>query len=303
MKAYVRTNAQSMEVELQDIAVPEVAEQEVLVEMSAFGVGIHDRYFIPSDANFPYTIGLEGSGVIKKIGNGVRDFVIGDRVILNSSSLPKGGCWAEYTVVPSDMLIFLPESMDFNEGATISVAGKTAMECMGALDLNEGDTLFIAGASGAIGSLVIQLAVDKGVRVIASASKNNHAYMHALGADITVDYKDADWQESLLKILPNGVDIALAIQPNTAKDSMDVVKNSGTVITVSGDSIAAERGITVSQFEHLLSWQEALNGLIGNITAGKVKIIIEKIYRFDQALEALAKTETRHARGKIVVSI
>ena len=303
MEAYVRTNAQSMAVELKQVAIPDVAEREVRVKMKAFGVGIHDRYFIPSDARFPYFIGLEGSGVIEKISKGVKGFVEGDQVILNSSSLSKGGSWAEYTVVPSDMLIYLPESMSFEEGATISVAGKTAMECMNALNLKKADTLFIAGASGAIGTFIIQLAADMGVRVIALASQKNHDYMKALGADITVDYKDAHWKDEVLKAIPNGVDMALAIQPNTAKDSMDVVKDNGKVITVSGDFISTERGISVSQFEHLLSWQDALNGLVDKIVAGKVKVVIEKVYPFEQALDALEKTESRHARGKTVVSL
>ena len=84
---------------------------------------------------------------------------------------------------------------------------------------------------------------------------------------------------------------------------MNVVKDKGKVITVSGDSIDTERGISVSQFEHLLSWQDALNGLVDKIVAGKVKVIIEKVYPFEQALDALEKTESRHARGKTVVSI
>ena len=303
MDAYVRTNAQTMAVELKQVAIPDVAEHEVRVKMSAFGVGVHDRYFIPSGAEFPYIIGLEGSGIIENIGEGVEVFAVGDQVILNSSNLGKGGSWAEYSVVPSDMLILLPETMGFAEGASISVAGKTAVECINALNLKKDDTLFIAGASGAIGTLVIQLAASLGVRVIASASQKNHDYMKTLGADITLDYKDAHWKNELLKAVPNGVDMALAIQPNTAKDSMDVVKDNGKVITVSGDTIAAERGILVSQFEHLLSWQDALNSLVDKIVTGKVKVVIEKVHPFEQALDALEKTESRHARGKTVVSL
>lgn len=299
----MRINAQSMDIALQEIPVPEVGAQEVLVKMYAFGVGIHDRYFIPSKATFPYTVGLEGTGIIIQVGYAVKEFIAGDRVILNSSMLIKGGCWAQYTVVPSEMLIHLPDSLTFEKGAALSVAGKTAMECVRTLDLKQGNTLFVAGASGAIGTLIIQLASNKEVRVIASASQKNHAYLQSLGAEITVDYQDPNWKEILLKAIPDRADIALAIQPNTAQDSMDVVKDNGTVITVSGDSIATQRGITVAQFDHLLSWQDALNDLISQIMAGKIAVVVEQVYPFDQALKALAKVETRHARGKVVVSV
>ena len=69
MKAYVRNDAASNAIELAEVPIPEVGESEVLVEVRAFGVGVHDRYFIPSHANFPYPIGTEASGIITSIGN------------------------------------------------------------------------------------------------------------------------------------------------------------------------------------------------------------------------------------------
>ena len=72
MKAFVRTNARTQEVVLQEVSIPEINGDEVLIKVKAFGVDIHDRYFIPSDANFPYVIGSEGAGVIEKIGSEVK---------------------------------------------------------------------------------------------------------------------------------------------------------------------------------------------------------------------------------------
>ncbi|WP_220464459.1 NADP-dependent oxidoreductase [Paraliobacillus salinarum] len=303
MKAYVRTSPQSMDVELTELDIPEIDEDELLVKVAAFGVGIHDRYFIPSNTNFPYPIGSEASGVIVKKGTLITDFQVGDRVILSSSLLPKGGCWAEYVAVPSKALIPMPDILEFIEGAAIPVAGKTALECMHTLDLKEGNTLFIAGASGAIGTLVIQLAAARGIRVIGSASSRNHEYMRSLGAEKTVDYSSPTWQEDVKALFPDGVDAALAIQPGTAEDSMMVVKDGGRVITVSGDRVQPTRGITVEQFQHQLNLQEALGSLVNDIASGKVRLVIEHVYAFTQALRALEKTETRHARGKLVVSM
>lgn len=303
MKAYVRTNSQNQTVELAEMPVPEIDKNEVLVRVQAFGVGIHDRYFIPNDANFPYIIGSEAAGIITMTGDKISCFKTGDRVILTSVLQPKGGCWAEYVAALEDSLTPLPNKMDFTEGAAIPVAGKTAIESMRALDLTKGDTLFVAGASGAIGTLIIQMAAQKGIRVIASASAKNHEYMTSLGAEIAVDYSVPNWKAQVKEWMPNGVDAALAIQPGTVKDCVDLVRDGGKAVTVSGDPIKTERDVAVFQFEYHEDSQDLLNNFVSDIAEGKIRLVIEHIYPFAQAIDALEKTETRHAKGKLVVSL
>lgn len=303
MKAFVRTSSQNQFVELAEMPIPEINNDEVLVQVQAFGVGVHDRYFIPNDVNFPYTIGTEAAGIITKTGDKIFRFKTGDRVILTSTLQTKGGCWAEYVAVSEHSLIPMPEKLDFVEGAAIPVVGKTALESMRAIDLNKGDTLFVAGASGAIGTLFIQLAAAEGIRIIGSASAKNYEYMLSLGAEKAVDYSDPNWKNQVKQWMPGGVDAALAIQSGTGKDCMDVVKDGGKVITVSGDQVVAERNIAVRQFEHHQDMQDSLEKLVSDIAEGKIRLVIERVYPFEQALDALEKTETRHARGKLAVSL
>lgn len=305
MKAFVRIAAAVQKVSLEEIPLPEIKADEVLIKVEAFGVGIHDRYFIPSDVNFPYAIGSEGSGVIKMLGNSVTDFSIGDRVIFTTVLQPQGGSWAEYTVAKQAALISLPENLSFTQGAAVSIAGKTALECMRTIDLKKGDKLFIAGASGAVGTFVIQLASAKGIHISASASEKNHDYMKSLGVEKTVDYNDAAWKNNVLEWSGNGVGVALAIQPGTGTDSIKVVKDGGKLITVSGDNdtVKTERNISVEQVQHHNDTQQKVVELVAAISRGEIKIVIEKEYTFEQALEALEKTETRHARGKLVVKV
>lgn len=303
MQAFVRLSADDMAVELAEVAIPAIDEHEVLVKVAAFGVGVHDRYFIPRNAQFPYPIGTEAAGVVAAKGAQVTGFAVGDRVILSSSLQPKGGCWGEYVAVSAQALIRMPDQLSFTEGAALPVAGKTALECMNALDLKAGSRLFIAGASGAIGSLVIQLAAANGIRVIGSASSRNHEYMRSLGAEGAVDYADPQWPAAVRNWAPGGVDAALAIQLGTGAESMAVVKNEGKLILVSGDQVLPERGITAEQFQHRLELRQAVGSLVNDVVAGRLRIIIEHVYPFGQALEALQKTETKHARGKLVVSM
>jgi NADPH:quinone reductase-like Zn-dependent oxidoreductase len=302
MEAFVRTSSQDQNVELMQRPVPEIAKEEVLVNVCAFGVGIHDRYFIPNDAVFPYTIGTEAAGVTVRTAGGVTQFKVGEQVMLTSVLLPKGGCWAEYVAVPQSFLIPMPRHMEYTTAAAIPIAGKTALESMRALALDAGATLFVAGASGAIGTLVIQLATARGIRVIGSASPKNHEYMLSLGAEKAVDYSAPNWKQQVREWTPDGVSAALAIQPGTVEDSIDVVTDGGTVVTVSGDPVPSRRNIAVFQFEHHEDTQQAVAQLASDIAEGRVQIVLEHIYPFDRAIDALRKTETRHARGKIVVT-
>lgn len=303
MTAYVRTSAQTQEVEQREVPVPEIASNEVLVKVQAFGVGIHDSYYIPSNANFPYVIGTEGAGIIEHVGSDVAGHDSGDRVMLSSAMQAQGGSWGQYVAVPADALVALPAVMSFTDAAAIPIAGKTALECMRALDLGAGETLFIAGASGAVGTLVIQLAAARGIRVVASASAANQNYMRDLGAEKTVDYRDPQWPDQIRQWAPGGVAAALAIQPDTLGDSMAVTRDGGHAVTVSGDPIEPQRGIRASQLQHHDDMRPAMARLVADIAAGLIRLVIEKVYPFDQALDALRKTQTRHARGKRVVSV
>ena len=303
MKAYVRSDNHTRNIKLAETSIPAIDENEVLIEVKAFGVGLHDRFFIPKKVSFPYTVGSEGAGVIMDIGKKVTHYKKGDRVVFTSSLLPKGGSWAEYIAIPNTNLVQLPDCLSFVEGASLPVAGMTALNAMNDLYLNYEDTLFIAGASGAVGTFVIQLARKKGIIVICSASEKNQEYMTSLGGCLSINYKSLSWKQDVLDFVLEGADAALAIQPNTGKDSMDVVKDNGKVILVSGGSLIFERGIAVKQLSHRLDSQQAMTGLISNIADGSIDVVIDHIYPFDQAVEALEKTELRHARGKVVVEV
>ena len=305
MKAFVRTAAVTQEVKFTEVPLPQIASAEVLIKVEAFGVGIHDRYFIPADAAFPYVIGSEGAGIITQTGAAVTGFEVGDRVVFTTILQPQGGSWAEYAVAKGDTLISLPAGLSFAQGAALPIAGKTALECMRELHLKAGETLFVAGASGAIGTFVVQLAVAGGIRVAASASSKNAAYLESLGVEKAVDYHNPDWQKEVLEWSEGGVTAALAIQPGTGAGSLEAVRTGGTLITVSGDSatVIPERNIRVAQMGHDAGTQQKVVELLEAVATGLIKVVIEKEYPFEEALDALGKTETRHARGKLVVRV
>lgn len=303
MQAYVRVDGDSQTVELVDIPAPVPEGGQVAVSMEAFGVGIHDRYFIKADGPFPYVIGIEGSGIVSSLGPDVTGIEIGDRVMVSTSMHPKGGTWAEIAVAEQSGIRPMPDALDFITAAGFPVAGGTAVESFHALGLKPGETLYVAGASGAIGTLVVQMATQLGARVVGSASAANHDHLRSMGAEHTVDYHDADWPDQVRAWAPGGVDAALAIQPGTAPSSQSVVRDGGRVITVSGDPCPGERGIRVEQFTHRPDSGQERDALVDDITAGRIHLVLEHVYPFAEALTALEKTETRHARGKLVVTL
>ncbi len=304
MKAFVKRSAAPDDIALEEVKVPSINEDELLVRVKAVGVGIHDSYFLPQEISYPYPIGIEAAGVVEEIGSEVTRYQKGDRIAFVSMMHPKGGTWAEYAAVQQDSLILpIPENMDFAKAAAVPVAGNTVLRALTALHLKEGDSVFIAGASGAIGTFAIQFAKARGWKVAGSASPKNHDYMKTLGADKTVDYRDPNWADEIRQWMPVGVDAAIAIQPGTGTESMHVVKDGGTVITISGDRIEPERGITAAFVPHKADVQNEIKALIQQIADGTYQLVIEQTYPFEQGLEALQKTQTRHARGKLVLML
>ena len=288
--------------ELMDVSIPKIDANEVLVRMRAIGVGLHDRYTNPGNVTFPYPIGVEGSGVVEDVGSAVTDYQTGDRVMITGMH-PKGGTWAEFAAINAHMLMPMPEGLSFQMAAALPVAGTTALGGVKALHLTQGDSLFIAGASGAIGTIAIQLAARRGYRVAASASPSNHEYMRSLGADFTVDYRDPNWADQVKEWMPGGVDAALAIQRGTGQTSLAAVRDGGRVVTISGDQVRTERNIEVSQMMHSADTRPEFLQMASDVASGRMRVVIEQVYPLEDAVTALEKTETGHARGKIIITV
>ncbi len=267
MTALVIPSAHDQTITFAQVAVPNVAADELLVEVKAVGVGIHDSYFLPRERSYPFPIGIEAAGVVAQIGSAVIGYVPGDRIAFISMMQPKGGVWAQYAAVRSDSLILaIPEGMSFEQAAAMPVAGNTTLRALHALSaIGEGSSVFVAGASGAIGTFALQLARARGWRVA-------------------------------------GVDGAMAVQPQTTGDSARVVKQGGTVVTISGDT-ETPPGVKVTGLAYDLDVQEELLALMDDVAAGRLQLVIEHVYPFSDALNALAKVQTRHARGKSVLSL
>ncbi|MCM3659765.1 NADP-dependent oxidoreductase [Georgenia satyanarayanai] len=287
------------------VPVPTIDADELLVRIRAVGVGIHDSTFLPRQLVLPYPIGIEAAGVVEEAGFAASGYGVGDRIAFVSMMQPKGGVWAEYAAVRADSLILpVPDGMGFEDAAAIPVAGNSALRALHALPATPpGGAIFVAGASGAVGTFAVQLARERGWEVAASASTPNHDYLRSLGATLTVDYRDPQWTEQVRRWRPEGLDGAVAVQPRTTAPCMGLVKAGGTVVTVSGDQVAPAHGVRVSGLAYGADVREELLAVMDRIARGEFILAIERVFPFTDALAALAKVQTRRARGKVVISL
>src|SRR5699024_7289689 len=102
MKAIVKKNKADNTFSIEEVRMPKIQNDELLVRICAIGVGIHDGYFLPANMQFPYPIGIEAAGIIEETGSQAKEFSIGERVAFVSMMQPKGGTWAEYAAVSKD---------------------------------------------------------------------------------------------------------------------------------------------------------------------------------------------------------
>jgi NADPH2:quinone reductase len=230
-----------------DRPVPEPGAGEIRVRLSVSGVNPTDwksrRSAYPGEpSSEPRVPNLDGAGVIDAVGDGVDLFSPGDRVwtTLAGYLRPASGTAQEYTVLPVDRVFSLPDSADFDLGASLGVPAMTAHRLLtvaedgpsrlapGALD---GKIVLVAGGAGAVGHAAIQLARWAGATVIATVSgPAKGASATAAGAQHVIDYHDVDAAAQIRAIVPEGVDIVaeVALDKNLELD-LAVLKTRGTI--------------------------------------------------------------------------
>ena len=301
MKAIVKIDKDLDQFKLVDLEIPEISESEILVKMKAIGVGVHDAYYFDPKAQYPYIIGIEGAGEIVKLGKNVEKYKINDRIAFVSLNQTKGGTWAEYAVITMDSLIIpIPNQMSFELAASLPIAGGTALRALEAMHMEAGQSLFIAGASGAIGSLIIQLASQAGLLVSGSASSKNQEYMKRLGAIHTVDYSSLNWIQEVKDWSYDGVDGVISIPKNSSMDCLELLKPGGKILSVSNDQITSDE-VDHVPYPFNSKIRKSLLTLFKQVDEGDVFVFVDETYPLEDAIEALRIRQKGHARGKTII--
>ncbi len=168
---------------LLETPMPTAGEGQVVVRITAAGVNPIDAKQRRGTRPLPPIIeprhvGFDGAGVVTELGPGVTELALGDRVAITDTR----GTYAEFLTVDERSAARIPEGVSDEEAAAIGTPAATAFQAVNSLDIRAQDMLLIHGGSGAVGQAAVQFAVDRGARVIATASPANHPRLRQLNA-------------------------------------------------------------------------------------------------------------------------
>ena len=226
-------NKNGCDLEIKDIAIPEITEDEVLIKISTAGVNPLDNMIIKGEVKLivpykmPLVMGNEFCGIVEKTGSNVKGFKKGDRVYARMP-LSKIGAFAEYTAIDFRAIALVPEYLSDEEAAAVPLTALTALQSYELMNLKKGDTLFISGGTGSVGAMAIPIAKSLGATVYTNGSSDNEKRVLSLGVDRFIDYKKEDYADIL-----SDVDCILdTLGERELAKELSVLKQGGSIVSL-----------------------------------------------------------------------
>ncbi|MBM7456940.1 NADPH2:quinone reductase [Oceanisphaera litoralis] len=247
----------------------------------------------------PWSPGFEVMGTVLEVGSEVSIHQAGDRVF----GLVSGGGYSQKLVVPASSLLPVPDEVSDDMAAGLALAGLTAWQGLTEHGgLKAGERVLISAAAGGVGHLAVQLAKDLGAIVVALGSPANHDFLHDLGADEVIDYRD---DAALTAMAP--VDLFFDLVGGTSGCALlSHVKSGGRVVTVptiTADEVKAAAeplGLTVTGMLKRNDPQH-LEWLIQALAKQRLRVEVSQVYPLAEGAAAHRQIETGHTRGKILL--
>jgi NADPH:quinone reductase-like Zn-dependent oxidoreductase len=230
--------------------------------------------------------GLWLAGEIEAIGKSVKRFHVGDKVYARTPDM-KFGAYAEYACLPEkSFMALIPSNLSYEEAIAIPFGGVTALFFLKKANIQNGNKVMIYGASGAVGSLAVQIAKYYGAVVTGICSTTNIDLIKSLGADKIVDYTKEDFIEDndLYDIIFD------TVGKISYKKIKPLLKPEGKYISV------VSSGHAQSRTKDLITLTEL-------VESGKIRPVIDRIYTFEQMVEAHRYVELGHKKGNVVITV
>ena len=302
----------------EDVTDPEPAPGEALLQVKAVGVNFTDvasrRGSNPPDA-FPWTPGREAAGVVTAVGEGVTEVAVGDRVAYAMHT----GSYAEKAVVPSRLLVEMPEGMDYSAGAATMLQGMTAhFLVFGITRLGPGDRVLVHAGAGGMGLWLIQLLKRVGAYVFTTVSTEAKAQLaKEAGADIVINYISQDFEEEV-KGATDGQGLRIiydAVGQTTFSKGLNCLgrrgymvlygQASGPVPPIDSGALRGSRFLTRPSLGDYTATREELlqraDEVLGWVNSGEIKLHIDLTLPLAKAEEAHRRMEGRQSTGKILL--
>jgi NADPH:quinone reductase len=299
---------------------PEPGPGEVLVRVHASGVNPSDTYG-RSGRNapmpFPHVIPhQDGAGVIESVGPNVPDARVGERVWVYEATWNRpGGTAAEYTVVPADRAVRLPESIDFDAGACLGIPALTAHRAVFADGPVRGQTVLVTGGAGAVGTSAVQLAKWAGARVLATVSSDEKAATaRQAGADEIINYRTQDVVAEIKRLTDNaGVERIVDVDfGGNLPTSLQVVKLHGVIASYAtrGDPepklpfrALMQKNIAVHAILVYTMPESAKTAGAADITRALEQGALRPVIGSRLPLERIAEAHTAVERGSVIGNV
>jgi len=299
---------------LAEVEQPKPGENQVLVKVKAAAVNpvdwkIRDGLGEMFGLKPPLILGCEVAGTVEVAGDGpsrtgsprrtgINDFAEEDEVYGYISA--HSGGYAEYVVAPASEFVRKPKQIDFDSASSVPVGALTAWQ--GIFDdgkLGNGQRILITGASGAVGSMAVQLAKTKGAHVIGLASGRNEEFVRKLGADEFIDYRKAKFEEQV-----RDVDVVFdTVGGETQERAFQTLKRGGFLVsTVSPPSAekAKEFGVTVAMVQ-VMPKPDQLAEINRLVETGKLQVRVAIVLPLAEVKKAHQLSASGHAAGKIIL--
>ncbi|MCU7820852.1 quinone oxidoreductase family protein [Kitasatospora sp. DSM 101779] len=292
---------------------------EVRIRHAAVGLNFADTYFRTGlyPAPLPAGLGVEAAGTIETVGPGVTGFAEGDRVTYTGSPL---GAYSTERVMPTDSLIKLPDAIDFETAAAMTMRGLTSAYLLRRIHpLGAGDTVLLHAAAGGVGLIVCQWAKLLGLTVIGTVSSPAKAELaRAHGCDHIVYYREEDVAERVRELTGGeGVPIVFdSVGRTTFAGSLGSLRRRGLLVcfgTASGPvppidamqlalhgSVFVTRPALADYIADPAERAELAGELFGHVAAGRIRIEINQHYSLKDAAQAHLDLESGRTTGSSV---
>jgi NADPH:quinone reductase-like Zn-dependent oxidoreductase len=292
---------------LEDVPRPEPKDDEILIRVVAASVNpvdvaIRKGYLAELIGDkLPLIPGMDAAGVVEKTGAKISKFKAGDSVYAFFTLASEGG-YAQFVVAKESEAAPKPKVLTYAQAAAVPAAASTAWQALvDTAKLSAGQTVLIHGGSGGVGHFAIQIAKARGAKVIATASTANQDFLKQMGADQTVDYTKAKFED-----VAKDVDVVLdTVGEDTLKRSYGVLKKGGIIVSIvdEPDQAALDahgiRGVTFRSTPKA----SVLEELTRLIDAKKTTPIVSQVLPLAEVAKAQGQIATHHTRGKIVLQV
>ena len=322
MKAIMYTKYGPPDVlQVKQVEKPTPKDNEILVKVKATTVTVADirsrsftvppAFWLPARIALGFRepkkkiLGMELAGEVEAVGKDVKLFKKGDQVF--AATLVGFGSYAQYICLPEDGPVSIkPSNITYEEAAALPIGARTALFYLRKANIQSGQKVLVYGASGSVGSYAVQLAKHFGAKVTGVCSSKNIELVKSLGADKVIDYTTEDFSKT-----DETFDMIFeAVNKSSFSDCIKLLKKDGTYINVTEPlpsvpmlwtKLTSNKKLMLSQ--NSPETPEALNFLKELVETGKLKVVIDRYYGFEEIVEAHSYVEKGHKKGNVVIKV